>query len=54
MPVDHARDFYQTLIDNGVESELYLLHGRGHFASFLLRGGAIEAGIAFLNQQVAP
>ncbi|KPQ26252.1 MAG: Esterase/lipase [Halomonas sp. HL-48] len=54
VPVDHARDFYQTLIDNGVESELYLQHGRGHFASFLLRGSAIDAGIAFLNQQVAP
>ncbi|WP_074395412.1 alpha/beta hydrolase [Halomonas sp. HL-93] len=54
VPVDHGEDFYQTLIDNGIESELYLLHGRGHFASFLLRGGAIEAGIAFLNQQVAP
>jgi acetyl esterase/lipase len=53
VPVDHARDFYQTLIDNGVESELYLLHGRGHFASFVLRGSAIETGIAFLNQQVA-
>ncbi|MFN2408831.1 MAG: alpha/beta hydrolase fold domain-containing protein [Halomonas sp.] len=54
VPVDHAQDFYQTLIDNGVESELYLLHGRGHFASFLLRGGAIDAGIAFLNEQVSP
>ncbi|MCZ0930696.1 alpha/beta hydrolase [Halomonas janggokensis] len=54
VPVDHAEDFYQALIDNGVESELYLLHGRGHFASFLLRGGAIEAGIAFLNDQVSP
>lgn len=52
VPVDHAEDFYQTLIENGVESELYLLHGRGHFASFLLRGSVIEAGIAFLNREV--
>lgn len=50
VPVDHATDFYAELIAHGVESELYLLHGRGHFASFLLDGRAIEAGIAFLNR----
>lgn len=54
VPVDHATDFYQALQDNHIESELYLQNFRGHFASFLLRGSAIDAGIAFLNRQVNP
>lgn len=54
VPVDHATDFYQALQDNNIESELYLQRFRGHFASFLLRGSAIDAGIAFLNRQVMP
>ncbi|MFJ5538048.1 alpha/beta hydrolase fold domain-containing protein [Vreelandella titanicae] len=54
VPVDHATDFYQALQDNNIESELYLQRWRGHFASFLFRGGAIDAGIAFLNRQVNP
>ncbi|TVP48616.1 MAG: alpha/beta hydrolase [Halomonas sp.] len=52
VPVDHATDFYQALQDNNIESELYLQSFRGHFASFLFRGSAIDAGIAFLNRQV--
>ena len=52
VPVDHATDFYQALQDNNIESELYLQRWRGHITSFLLRGGAIDAGIAFLNRQV--
>ncbi len=52
VPVDHATDFYAQLKAQGVESELYLLRGRGHITSFVLEGQAIEAGIAFLNQQV--
>lgn len=54
VPVDHATDFYQALQDNNIESELYLQRWRGHITSFLLRGGAIDAGIAFLNRQVFP
>ncbi|MCC5900574.1 MAG: alpha/beta hydrolase [Halomonas sp.] len=52
VPVDHATDFYQALQENNIESELYLQSFRGHFASFLFRGSAIEAGIVFLNRQV--
>lgn len=52
VPVDHASDFYQALQAQGTPSELYLQHWRGHITSFLFRGGAIEAAIAFLNQQV--
>lgn len=54
VPVDHATDFYQALQNNNIESELYLQNFRGHITSFLLRGGAIDAGIAFLNRQVNP
>ncbi|MFG6666025.1 alpha/beta hydrolase fold domain-containing protein [Halomonas sp. HNIBRBA4712] len=52
VPVDHARDFYQALKAQGTPTELYLQHGRGHIAAFLLRGGAIDAAIAFLNREV--
>ncbi|MFO8046956.1 MAG: alpha/beta hydrolase [Halomonas sp.] len=52
VPLDHATDFRAELEARGVESELYLQHGRGHFLSFLTRGGAIDAGIAFLDRQV--
>ena len=54
VPVDHATDFYAALKAQGIPSELYLQRGRGHFTSFLLRGSAIEAGIAFLNRHVQP
>ncbi|MFW6346378.1 MAG: alpha/beta hydrolase fold domain-containing protein [Halomonas sp.] len=53
VPVDHATDFYQALRDEGGEAELFLQHGRGHFLSFLTRGGAIEAGLDFLERQVS-
>ncbi|MFN2330447.1 MAG: alpha/beta hydrolase fold domain-containing protein [Halomonas sp.] len=52
VPLDHATDFRAALEARGVENELYLQHGRGHFLSFLTRGDAIDAGIAFLDRQV--
>ena len=52
VPVDHATDFHAALEAQGVASELYLQHYRGHFTGFLLRDGAIEAGIAFLDRQL--
>ena len=52
VPVDHATDFHAELLAQGVESELYLQHFRGHFTSFLIRGHAIETGIAFLDRQL--
>ncbi|WFM69785.1 alpha/beta hydrolase [Halomonas sp. CKK8] len=52
VPVDHATDFHAELLAQGVESELYLQHYRGHFTSFLTRDSAIEAGIAFLDKQL--
>ncbi|MDR9439908.1 MAG: prolyl oligopeptidase family serine peptidase [Halomonas sp.] len=52
VPVDHATDFHAELLAQGVESELYLQHYRGHVTSFLTRDSAIEAGIAFLDRQM--
>ncbi|CAM3297472.1 alpha/beta hydrolase [Halomonas lysinitropha] len=52
VPVDHATDFHAELLTQGVESELYLQHYRGHVTSFLTRDSAIEAGIAFLDRQL--
>lgn len=52
VPVDHATDFHAALEAQGVASELYLQHYRGHVTSFLLRDGAIEAGLAFLDRQL--
>ncbi|MGH8429464.1 MAG: alpha/beta hydrolase, partial [Solimonas sp.] len=34
----------------GVDNQLYLLHGLGHFAVFFFDGGAVREGIAFLDQ----
>ncbi|MBE0490358.1 MAG: alpha/beta hydrolase [Halomonas sp.] len=52
VPLDHATDFRAALEARGVENELYLQHGRGHFLSFLTRGRAIGAGLDFLDRQV--
>lgn len=53
VPVDHAEEFHQSLLEHGIHSELYLQHLRGHLTSFLTRGSAIDAGIDFLNRQVS-
>ncbi|WP_018916362.1 alpha/beta hydrolase [Vreelandella zhanjiangensis] len=52
VPVDHATDFYQALQAQGTPSELYLQPWRGHLASFIFRGSAMKAAVAFLNRQV--
>ncbi|SDL73656.1 Acetyl esterase/lipase [Franzmannia pantelleriensis] len=52
VPVDHAKDFHQALLDRGIHSELYLQRLRGHLTSFVTRGGAIDAGIDFLSRRV--
>lgn len=52
VPLDHSTDFQAALVESGGEAELYLQRGRGHFLSFLTRGGAIDAGIDFLERQV--
>ncbi|MDR5906041.1 alpha/beta hydrolase [Franzmannia qiaohouensis] len=52
VPVDHAADFHQALLERGIHSELYLQRLRGHLTSFVTRGSAIEAGIDFLSRRV--
>ncbi|MGJ7456223.1 alpha/beta hydrolase fold domain-containing protein [Halomonas sp. MA07-2] len=52
VPLDHATDLRDELDARGVENELFLQHGRGHFLSFLTRGRAIDAGLDFLDRQV--
>ncbi|MCC4310472.1 alpha/beta hydrolase [Alcanivorax marinus] len=53
VPKDHAVDFYDALRANGVDTELYLLNGRGHVATFLFGGGAEEAGLRFLERHLS-
>lgn len=51
---DHATDFYDALRAENVEAELYLLKLRGHLTAFVTGGGAIKAGMQFLNRVMAP
>ncbi|MBF8224351.1 alpha/beta hydrolase [Halomonas sp. 328] len=51
VPRDHAEDFHAALQDRGLSSRLHLQPLRGHFASFLTRGSAIDDGITFLSEQ---
>ena len=47
---DHATDFYDALQAENVEAELYLLRLRGHLTAFVTSGGAIKAGMRFLDR----
>lgn len=47
---DHATDFYDALRAEDIEAELYLLKLRGHLTAFVTGGGAIKAGMQFLNR----
>jgi acetyl esterase/lipase len=49
VPFEHARVLYEALLEQGVHAELYRMRLRGHVTSFLLRGGAMRSGIAFLH-----
>ncbi|RTQ98714.1 alpha/beta hydrolase [Halomonas nitroreducens] len=53
VPVDHATDMYARLAASEVPAELYLQRLRGHISGFLTRDGAIDAGLAFLDEQLA-
>ncbi|MFG6177167.1 alpha/beta hydrolase fold domain-containing protein [Halomonas sp. THAF12] len=53
VPVDHATDMYDRLAEAGVPAELYLQRLRGHFTAFLTRNGAMDAALAFLDEQLA-
>jgi len=51
VPVDHAEDMYQALQQAGIESQLYINHGRGHVTMFLFSDDAVAMAIGFLYQQ---
>lgn len=48
VPFSQAKEFRARLTDQGVESELYLMHLRGHVTSFLTAGNAVEKATGFL------
>ncbi|SFR66009.1 Acetyl esterase/lipase [Marinobacter daqiaonensis] len=50
VPVEQSKDFHQQLRAAGVPSELYLMHGHGHFSTFLFRGVAMDEAIRFLER----
>lgn len=52
VPVDHATDFHEALQEAGITTELYLQHLRGHYTSFIFRGGAVQAGTQFLYRHL--
>jgi len=52
VPDDHATDFYRALQGSGITTELYRQHLRGHYTSFIFRGGAIREGTQFLYRHL--
>lgn len=48
VPASQAKEFRAQLTNHGVESELYLMHLRGHITSFLTAGNALEKATDFL------
>lgn len=48
VPASQAKKFRARLTDHGVESELYMMHLRGHITSFLTAGNAVEKATNFL------
>lgn len=50
--VDDTVGLHHALLTAGVPAELYLIHGAGHIATFLLGFGAEGAGIDFLDSML--
>lgn len=48
VPVDHATDMIDALQEVGVDTEFYLMRGRGHVSSFLMSQHAIHAAAGFM------
>ena len=52
VPPDHATD-YKTLLDQaGVDNELFLIRGHGHFSAFFADRAAVNAAIDFLDRHL--
>ena len=50
---DQAVDYYQALLANGIDAELYLHAWRGHATMFVFGGDAEDKAITFLNRKNA-
>lgn len=51
VPPDHATDFAAALAADKVPVEVFMQSWRGHYMAFLIRGDAMRAALAFLDQQ---
>ncbi|MFO7994446.1 MAG: alpha/beta hydrolase [Marinobacter sp.] len=54
VPARQPEAFRALLTEHGVESELYLMHLRGHVTSFLTAGNAVEKATDFLLRHARP
>ena len=54
VPIEQANVFQTALDERGIANTLYRLRWRGHYTTFLTAGPAIEAGLDFLDRQLAP
>jgi hypothetical protein len=54
VPASQPEAFRAQLKKHGVESELYLMHLRGHVTSFLTAGNAVEKATDFLLRHARP
>jgi len=52
VPDHHATDFYEALQQADIPVELYRQHLRGHYTSFIFRGGAVRQGTQFLYRHL--
>ena len=52
--VDQSTDYYEALLEQGVQAELYLHAARGHVTMFLFGGDAEQKAIAFLDRKNLP
>lgn len=50
---DQATDYYEALLANGIDAELYLHAWRGHGTMFVFGGDAEDKAIDFLNRKNA-
>lgn len=50
VPLEQAEEFHQALQRLNVDSELYVLHLRGHLSSFLTAGPAVDRAADFLRR----
>lgn len=52
VPLDHATDMIELLEAQGVDTELYLMRGRGHVSSFVTSRRAFHVAAEFLHHHL--